>query len=203
MITVSKSFIHWNYFLALESDLENISRYIEFIDKNYKTYSIELAHLLLASSSENDVVLKALCFLLSPEETRKIEANRNMKIDDYREIIKANIPEFENESIYINRYGISVKPWGNWKGDKNPDWWQSYNNVKHQRDKYFDQANLKNTICSIGGLLVTCYYYYKRSFETESGKTFKPQEVTEKLQQKSNFVQLSPDFYHNFVYFDK
>jgi hypothetical protein len=58
MIDVSKSFIHWNYFLAIESDLENLSRYIEFIDTNFKTYSIELAHLLLASSSEIDVVLK-------------------------------------------------------------------------------------------------------------------------------------------------
>jgi hypothetical protein len=35
---------HWNYFLALEKDLETVSRYIEFSRDNLNTYSIELAH---------------------------------------------------------------------------------------------------------------------------------------------------------------
>jgi hypothetical protein len=51
--------------------LENVSRYIEFIDANLDTYSIELAHLLLASSSECDVVFKELCALLSPKKGGK------------------------------------------------------------------------------------------------------------------------------------
>jgi hypothetical protein len=196
MITVSKSYIHWNYFLAIESDLENLSRYIEFIDTNFETYSIELAHLLLASSSESDVVLKELCALLTQKEKRK-------NIDDYRKIIKSNLPEFINESIYINRYGISVKPWDNWNGDNNPYWWESYNNVKHKRNEYFNQANLRHTISSVGGLLIACYYYYKKLFETESGHILESQKVTEKLQQKSNFMQLGPGFYHDYVYCDR
>ncbi len=192
MIEVSKSFIHWNYFLAIESDLENLSRYIEFSEANFNTYSIELAHLLLASSSEIDVVLKELCSLLSPEEKKE-------NIDDYRKIIKGKLPEFANESIYINRFSICVKPWDNWNGDNNPDWWKSYNNVKHQRNLYFDQANLGNTIRSVGGLLIASYYYYKKLFERESGITLEPKKVTEKLHQKSKFVQLNSAFYYDIV----
>ena len=192
VVEVSKSFIHWNYFLAIESDLENLSRYIEFIDANFNTYSIELAHLLLASSSESDVVLKELCALLCPDEKRE-------NINDYRKIIKSNVPEFINESIYIKRYGVSVKPWDNWNGDNNPDWWASYNNVKHERNQYFDQANLRYTISSVGGLLVTCYYYYKKLFEKESGAILEPKIVTEKLQQKSKFVQLDNSYYYDTV----
>lgn len=135
MIKVSKSLIHWNYFLALERDLETTSRYIEFIEANFETYSIELAHLLLASSSEIDVVIKGLCALIAPGEKRE-------NIDDYRKIIKSHLPEFIDESIFINRYGISLKPWDNWLGEVNPNWWRSYNKVKHERDIYFDQANL-------------------------------------------------------------
>lgn len=197
MITTSKSFIHWNYFLALESDLENVSRYIEFIDANFNTYSIELAHLLLASSSECDVVLKELCALLSPKEKGRKDINF------YRRVIKSNLPEFINEPIFINRYSISVKPWDNWNNDTNPYWWKSYNNVKHERNQYFNEANLHNTICSIGGLLITCYYYYKKRFEKESNKVMQSTKVTEKLQQRSNFMQLSSSFYHNYVYYDK
>ena len=201
MITTSKSFIHWNYFLALESDLENVSRYIEFIDANYKTYSIELAHLLLASSSECDVVLKELCALLSPEEvpSKKEEININY----YRTIIKSKLPEFINEPIHINRYGISVKPWENWNSETNPDWWGSNNKVKHERNQYFNEANLRHVISSVGGLLIACYYYYKNLFEIESTRTLQPQTVTEKLQQRSNFMQLSSSFYHNYVCDDK
>jgi len=34
-INTSNSLDHWNYFLALEKDLENLSRYVEFAI-NYK-----------------------------------------------------------------------------------------------------------------------------------------------------------------------
>ena len=193
MVSTSKSFIHWNYFLALESDLENISRYIEFTDANLNTYSIELAHLLLASSSECDVVLKELCALLSP----KLKGRKN--INFYRRVIKSNLPDFIKESIYIPRYCISVEPWDNWGGDNNPYWWTSYNHVKHKRSQYFNEASLRHTISSIGGLLIVCFYYYKKLFEIELGHVIESKKVTDKLQQKSNFVQLNKDFYYDNV----
>jgi purine-cytosine permease-like protein len=51
----------------------------------------------------------------------------------------------------------------------------------------------------VGGLLITSYYYYKKLFEKESGVTFEPKIVTEKLQQKSKFVQLDNNFYYDNV----
>ena len=192
MIEVSKSLIHWNYFLALEKDLEATSRYIEFIEANFKTYSIELAHLLLASSSEIDVVIKGLCALIAPDEERK-------NINDYREIIKSHLPEFINESIFISRYGISLKPWDNWLGEENPDWWRSYNNVKHERHMYFDQANLENVIRSMGALLITNFYFYKKQYEQDQGDTFQPKVVIDKLQLKSEFIQLDTNYYYDIV----
>lgn len=59
---------HWNYFLALENDLENISHYIEFSKKNEEAYSIKLAHILLSASSEIDVVMKIFCDLLNKKK---------------------------------------------------------------------------------------------------------------------------------------
>ncbi len=35
-ITVTQSKPHWNYFLALERDLEIVSRYIEFTSPTYR-----------------------------------------------------------------------------------------------------------------------------------------------------------------------
>ena len=188
MIKVTKSHIHWNYFLALENDLEAVSRYIEFIDQNFQTYSIELAHLLLASSSEIDVIMKELCTLIAPGE----DANN---INDYKKIIKSKKPGFIDEAVYIPRYGITLKPWINWKDDKNPFWWKSYNNVKHERNLYFNEANLKNVLNSLGALLITNFSYYQEKFDQE--KEFKSVaiSVANELKPSSNLLRLSPEYY--------
>ena len=52
--------VHWNYFLAFDSDAEKLSRYIEFTTDNFEAYSIELVRLLLSAASEVDVVAKLL-----------------------------------------------------------------------------------------------------------------------------------------------
>jgi len=61
--------LHWSYFLALEEDLLQLARYVEFSNANFKAYSIEMAHLLLASSSESDVLLKMICNVYDPKKS--------------------------------------------------------------------------------------------------------------------------------------
>src|SRR5687768_10881436 len=107
-IRASQSYIHWNYFLALENDLAQVSRYIEFDKQNFKTYSIELAHLLLASASEVDVIAKGICVFLEP-------TTRAENIYNYQAIIRRNLPEFVKEVVYVPRFNLTLKPWSNWK----------------------------------------------------------------------------------------
>ena len=57
-ITERESLSYWNYFLALEADLERLSRFVEFTSVNFQTYSLEMARLLLTGASEVDVVAK-------------------------------------------------------------------------------------------------------------------------------------------------
>ncbi len=149
---------HYNYLIALEEDLSRVSRYIEFDELNLPTYSIELAHLLLASSSEVDVVLKEMCQTLNPSDEAR-------NINDYRKSIRNEIPQnlfdrFVNQSVLIPRYNLDYIPWEKWEKDQNPDWWQSYNAVKHERNIYFSKANLQNVLNSIGALLIVVFHYY-------------------------------------------
>src|SRR4030065_377985 len=113
MIESKKTLVHWNYFLALESDLEKVARYIELTKDNFKTYSIELAHLLLAASSEVDVVTKSLCKKINPNVSTE-------DIDDYREIIKKQFHHMIEEKVFIDRYGLTLHPWKNWGNGGNP-----------------------------------------------------------------------------------
>jgi hypothetical protein len=190
MITFRTPKHHWNYFLAIEKDLEKLSRYIEFSEPNLKTYSIELTHILLSASSEIDVIIKQLCELIDPAYQRE-------NINNYKDIIRTKLKPFILEEISIDRYGLTYKPWIKWNGNRNPNWWRSYNNVKHQRNIFYSEANLQNTINSVGALLITVIYYYKFAFEKESGNEMHFKEVTRQLIPESSFIRINADYYYD------
>jgi len=145
--------IHWNYFLTLDADTANLSRYIDFVDDNFDAYSVEMARILLSASSEVDVVAKLLCKKINS----KSEAGN---IDDYRTEITGAIPRFCGMEVIIPRYALTRHPWDNWTKNTNPDWWSAYNAVKHERNANFKLASLKNTLNSVGALLVMLLHYY-------------------------------------------
>lgn len=190
MITFSTAKHHWNYYLAIESDLENMSRYIEFSNNNLNTYSIELTHILLSASSEIDVIMKQLCLLLDSNSTVT-------NINDYKSVITTNISNFVNEEISIDRYGLVYKPWIDWLDQKNPDWWRSYNKVKHERNSHFHEANLKNAINAVGALLITAIYYYKYAFAQELGNDISFKETTRQLLPESSFLKINANYYYD------
>lgn len=190
MITFGTPKHHWNYFLAIEKDLENLSRYIEFADANLGTYSIELTHILLSASSEVDVIMKQLCTLIDPTKTTH-------NINDYKSVIQTHLNSFINEEISIDRFGLSFKPWDNWIGTQNPNWWKSYNNVKHLRNNHFSEANLQNTINAVGALLLTVVYYYKFAFSSEAKYQIDFKETTRQLQPESSFMKINADYYYS------
>jgi hypothetical protein len=60
---------HWDYFLAIERELEVLSRYVEFDERNFGCFSIEIARVLLAAGSEVDVICKHVCRQINPAST--------------------------------------------------------------------------------------------------------------------------------------
>ena len=191
MITQSKNKIHWNYFVALEQDLETVSRYIEFNEDNFKVYSIELARLLFAAASEVDVIAKLLCKRFYPTASDE-------NINDYRRVLLTKLPEIPTTEVFIGRYGLSFKPWDNWSltTNNNPVWWSDYNKVKHQRDTYFSRATLKNVINSLGALLILVYCHYSYELASTEGERLRPKETMRQLEPESTLIKLSDEYYH-------
>ena len=99
---------------------------------------------------------KGVCKFLADEK-------RARNINEYRNIIKEHLPVFTHEEVFIPRFNLTLHPWSKWQriDKRNPLWWHSYNNVKHQRHEHFTDANLKNTLNAIAGLLVAVFYFYK------------------------------------------
>lgn len=180
---------HWNYFIAIEKDLEKLSRYIELSKNNEDTYSIELAHILLSASSEVDVVLKQLCELLGEP--------RCDNINQYRDVIMHNAigNTFANEVIVLSRFGLTHKPFENWNNGVNPDWWKDYNKVKHVRNDNFHKANLKNVLNAVGALLITVIHYYRLEFSRRDNKEVSFRDVIARLSPMSSIMDISGDDY--------
>jgi len=178
MLKESPKLLNWNYFLGLESDLEHLSRYIEFTEDNYETYSQEMARLLLTAGSEVDVVLKGLC--------KKNDSRfKGDTIDKYRVFLNPIYPKFCKLKVSLPSFGLNILPWDNWQNNKTPNWWRDYNLVKHNRDEHYNLANLRNTIASLAGLFLAVLYFYKN--EAEKGKLIPDSKL---LMIQEDFVEL-------------
>jgi hypothetical protein len=151
--------IHWNYFLAAEADLVELSRFVEFHPKNYNCFSVEMARLLMASAAEVDVACKELCKTINP-------SSRASSIHQYRAEIVPAFPMIPSFEIVLPRYGLRLKPWTNWRRPNNaPLWWTAYNKTKHHRHTEFHKACLKNVLNAVSGLYVICLYLNKDKAE--------------------------------------
>lgn len=154
--------VHWNYLLALDTDVAHVARYIEFAPPNYETYSLELAGVLMAAASEVDVVAKIACSYVNPNAKPE-------NIDEYRDVLVPNWPNLPNYPVQLSRFGLNCTPWANWANKANPDWWRAYNNVKHKRNKHYGEANLKHAIDAVAGLYVMLLYAFPREAEGALG----------------------------------
>jgi hypothetical protein len=184
--------LHWNYFLALERDLEVLSRYVEFDKANYRTYSIELARLLFAAASEIDVIAKALCERLAPDSPRT-------DMDQYRAVLVEHLPKLRGMEAVIPRYSLRFTPWAELKNDRNPDWWTKYNNVKHRRDRLFHEGNLRNALSAMSALLLVIYQFYRYACMDDDGRLPLPKETTHLMQPTSSLLMLPDEFYYDTV----
>src|SRR5690606_16598780 len=139
---------------------------------------------------EIDGIMKKLCALL--DSTKSAE-----NINQYKEIILDQKPEFANEPVEIIRFGMEGKPWENWLGEGNPDWWRANNKIKHDRTENFEEAKLKNACNSVGAVLITTLYYYKAKIESEVGDTVTWQDLTARIKPKASIYIMNSEYYHD------
>jgi len=156
-IIESQKLSHWNFFLAVEEDLHQLSRFIEFTADNFETHSLELARILFAASAEVDVVSQQLCEQL-------VVGCHASNMNEYRKLLAEHLPVLGEVTTAIPRHGLTFQPWTNLQGTSAPDWWRAYNEVKHQRHEMYKSANLRNALNAVAGLfLITLFLYNKEA----------------------------------------
>ena len=123
----------WNYFLMLESDLDNTSRYIE-PSKQESVYSFEFAKLLILACTEVESVFKAICFEIEKKQVAG-------EIGTYKATILGKYPKIVNSVVNIKRLGRSIKPFEEWSSGS-LSWWGAYQTVKHNRGSHFRMQHI-------------------------------------------------------------
>jgi hypothetical protein len=151
---------YWEFFLSIEDELIQTTRYVEFNDDHRNVYSIAFSRILRASASEVDVVAKDMCRIIGPKKTFGTLA-------EYRPVILGRFPRFPTMEIRIPRHSMSSIPWREWASGNKPDWWAAYNNVKHQRNKHYNMATLQNALEATMGLLCVLVYFHRLVFVGE------------------------------------
>lgn len=144
----------WNYYLNLENRFINTTQYVEVDENNYQTFSIEYIGLLQSICAEIDTVMKEICGFNQKD---------SKKISDYYDKIMEN-PFFKNimneGTIYIYKK-INIKPFDEWNKNNSLKWWESYNDVKHERVAKYKKGNLKNVLNALSALYILERYKIK------------------------------------------
>lgn len=152
---------HWRYFLSLEKDIVVLKDYIEICSENYNVHSVELSKILQLSCAEVDSVCRCLCSLINHTNSYSDDSNRSGAIQEYKEIIYDKYPNLTLCKIHVVGLNEDITPWKDWETKNSPDWWYLHNKVKHYRHSCFKDANLKNTLFSMSGLMVLILYLYR------------------------------------------
>jgi len=147
--------LHWNFFLALERDVDVLSRYVEFDRRNYHCFSIEIARILVSASGEVDVVAKQICHAANRHSTA------HDMVDYRRELIRV-YPRIPDVRVKVPRFGLELKPWEQWKRHNGvPLWWTAYNRIKRERNAQYHGATLKHALNAVAGLFVMVLHLYR------------------------------------------
>ncbi len=147
---------------TIEKDLRQIFDFIEPDDRNLTTFSTRLYEIFLRASTE----FESNCKLILCENLyRRCEKNlsrcgKNLKIGDYKNIKKATrLLEYKIQlTVWANK-PLLLEPFSCWSNcdSLTLNWYQEYNNVKHNRSTEFHCANLKNTIDAVAALFIVLF----------------------------------------------
>lgn len=164
---------YWNYYMQLESDFFSYCPYCEIDHCNDNAFSVKYLQLLLSVCGEIDTICKRLC--------KQLDENLDEEscgIDDYIAILNRSYHTFSQETVSVRNYEYGeIKPWNSIKYGYVPNWWKTYNSIKHHRDKIengrinYKGANQKTVLSALSALYVLIEYWAAKNFVYESKET--------------------------------
>lgn len=179
----------WEYFLAIESDLQALTTCITFAEDNYGTYSSELTKIIITACSEIDVVVSLM--------TKELGLTKKKpNFGDHRPVLFKSANTLFTEDIVVKRFNLLLQPFHSWSDDQELVWHKNYNDLKHHRDSSFKQGSLGNALVSVSALFTLLVHYYQLRVSQESKRTIRLSDVNMSLEPYSSLFLFNRGIHH-------
>lgn len=143
---------HWEKFKILETELSNVSRYINICEDNYKTHSSELSALILRACTDVEIIRKRM----TEKKDNGSAATRLFEL----------YPDIRDAEVFLPLWSLTVAPWKSLP-DSKPDWWKAYEDIKHDNRSSIQAGNLEYFLKSLSGLYILLLYYDRLLYSTK------------------------------------
>lgn len=155
----------WNYYLYLEEDFIELTRYVSIHSNNYKTFSDEIHKQLLSVAMEFENINKEIMKELGNELNEKcniIEFGKWLFDSgaNYKDIVIEI--KFSKENLILNPF--KKEKFG--EKEQMP-WWRAYNKIKHNRYESYSDVNFEHLLNALAALLY-CEMYLVKEIGTKT-----------------------------------
>ena len=178
----------------IQKDLVNLFEYIEPCDDNKATYSHRTFELLIRAAIEFEANCKGI--LKANGYPKKLE---KMNITDYAKINE--ITQLSSYKVILNLWHpqpLEIQPFIEWENGHSLSCYQSYNQVKHNRDKHFKESSLENTLKAIAGLFCILY----AQFDIHCANPYRPVKIYKEDKEEEDIFHYSYDKKDNIISLD-
>lgn len=152
----------WSWYLKMEQQFIEYCEYVPLREEHYKVWSSKLASIIIEICSVLDSFFKAgspwlfrhLCSDSNgfQKEKREIEENR-ANIKTWKQIFDSCY-NFSEKKVFVIPLKDSICPFKDWKDGNTLKWWETYNNVKHDRFRGLESADFESTLLALSGLFL-------------------------------------------------
>lgn len=141
------------YFQILQNEVEEIFKYIEPNQDNFKVYSLKIYQILVDVCIEIENNMKQILIANGYSKDKM-----NMREDYFLLKDLMHLDEY-TVKLLIKNNKYELQPFKEWNSNEYTPltWYQSYNKVKHSRSINYEDANLENLLNSIAGLYILLY----------------------------------------------
>ena len=149
---------HWFYYLNLEDEMLETSKYVQFNHKNLETNSYRFMEIIINAATEFETLLKAL---YGKNSVGNLLQNHLYK-EDY---------DFKTLDLSLIRFDLTIQPYETEIiPNKNPDeqpktpiWWNSgYNDIKHDKMTVgLEHSTLHNSLKALASLYTLLIFIYR------------------------------------------
>lgn len=150
-------------YLSIEKTLQDIFDYIEPADRNKDVFSHELYALLLRACTEVEANFKSILVANGVSGSDHFNMGNYKKIEESSKLSKYEVTFPFWRKLDGSMSSLEMIPFESFQLGNSPEWYVSYNNVKHNRDSKFENASLENCMNAVAAILVLLYSQFGAS----------------------------------------